>query len=149
MYVDDWTSTTEQTFTVNTVKQANVKQDKTLTLAHGYMLHSEGTTDDWKNAGKTFGRLGSGQANWPEKTTAFRFDTVTDKKTYMYVSTFPTKTGASPKAVTIKARYATLATMDSFNAPSRPGAATNPDASGAKAIAVSTLALAAVASALY
>jgi len=149
MYVDDWTSSSEQSYTIQTIKTATTKQDKTLTLAKGYMVHSEGTSGDWKYAGKTFGRLGSGEANFPEKTTAFRYDTQTGKKTYMYVSASPTKTGASPKAVTLKARYASLATMTDFNAPSRPGAAANPDASGAKAMAVSALAMAAVASALY
>jgi hypothetical protein len=113
------------------------------------MLHAESTANDYLNAGKTFGRLGSGKDNFPESTTAFRYDTVTDKKTYMYVSTFPSKKSATPKAVTIKARYASLAALTDFNAPSRPGAAANPDASGAKAIAVSTLAIAFVASALY
>jgi len=148
-YVDDWTTATTWAYTATSTTSASTKQDKKLTLAHGYMLHAESTANDWKNAGKTFGRLGSGTANWPENTTAFRYDTVTDKKTFMYVSTFPTKTGATPAATTIKARQASLAAMTDFNAPSRPGAAANPDASGAKAIAVSTLAIAFVASALY
>ena len=149
MVTDDYTTADTWAVTVTSLTATTSKQDKGLTLNKGYMIHSEGTSGDWKYAGKTFGRLGSGEANFPEKTTAFRFDTVVDKKTYMYVSTFPTKNGASPKAVTLKARYAKLAGMADFNAPSRPGAAANPDASGAKAIAVSTVAMALVASALY
>jgi len=149
MKVDDWTASNTYDYTITKVDNVSSKQDKALTLRKGYAIHSEGVTDDWKMAGKVFGRLGTGKDNLPENTTAFRYDTVTDKKTYMYVSTFPTKNGASVKASTIKARYATLATMTDFNAPSRPGAAANPDASGAKAIAVSTVAMALVASALY
>ena len=73
---DNYSNQNQVAATIFDFTETSSKQDATQAVAYGFQIHSEGITDDYKLAGKTFGRLGSGTANWPENTTAFRYDTL-------------------------------------------------------------------------
>ena len=151
IWTNDWDTNGEYKFNIHDIKESSSEQSRHMPFTYGFMVHSEGNTDDWKLAGKTFGRLGSGVANQPENTTAFKYYWIEnrDRTTYMYVSVFPSKNGATPKLLNYKVRMTKDAIQTDFLQPSRPAAAEAPDSTGARAIATSMATLALVAASLY
>lgn len=135
-----------------TMSSTNGKDAEIHANAYGFAASSDLTsfaTGTWENAGKVFGKLGTGKATdaTQSSTRAYRSKDSTSAKTYLTVSILPSAANNANGAEQVwDARGVDFATSSDFSAPSRPAAATAPDATGAQYLAAGVAAAAVVAS---
>lgn len=121
-------------------------------LSYGFTAYADTTTITpvtiYENTGKVFGRLGVGKMNHPSYTTAYRSALASTHVNYMWISMFPTSKTVTAIATEWNIMQVEVAAITSFDAPSRPGSASNPD-TGAAYVAATFAATAAVVASLY
>ena len=82
--------------------------------------------------------MGEGKATLPENTKGFRYFVDTGDDNAMYVSIFPSKFDATvANDIVFLARSVDMAALSDYDPPARPAAATDPDSTGAAALAAS------------
>jgi hypothetical protein len=135
------------TFTSNTGVQAAAASYKL-----GYQLPATGSA--WAaGAAHTYGLLGQGTAQYSSTVTAFQWFLADAAKTHhMMVSILPYSSAMPALTAVIEVGWKNAVFSTNYaglSKPGQPGATTAPDAVGAKALAASAVALAAVAASLF
>lgn len=131
--------------------------DVKMATRKGYLSSTgDNSSTDTTNVGHVFGRLGEGNANMPGVSAPFYWGTVeAAKKPGIMVSLFPQGDSdqgldSSAKKIIIEAKSYAFASLASFDVPSLPTKASNPDSLGSSMLGGSMGVLALlVASSLY
>lgn len=140
---------------MSTSGSENVKHLNAYGFAAAADIATVGTAGiaNWEHAGKVFGKLGTGKKTdvTQSTTTAFRSKAATTAASdlsYIMVNILPTSKAAvtTTAAIVWDIRDVAFAASTDYSAPSQPGAATAPDATGAQYLAAGVAAAAVVAS---